>query len=237
IRRGPAAGRLGRRAGKARDRGRARHPPRRRARGAACVWRGRRALLSSPPTVQERRKPRTPDPGRASKSSRPPPLLQGLHPMTGLLCYCRAGFEPELAAELTARAGEAGFAGYARTDRGSGFVVFACDQADALSRALPWRGLVFARQKLRVLAQLRGLDPKDRIGPMLAALGAGAAGDGEAGQDARANQVRARPYGSLFVEHPDSDTGKPLAGLARAFGNALRPALRKAGLLAARDDA
>src|SRR5690606_9652902 len=215
IRRGPAAGRLGRRAGKARDRGRARHPPRRRARGAACVWRGRRALLSSPPTVQERRKPRTPDPGRASKSSRPPPLLPGLHPMTGLLCYCRAGFEPELAAELTARAAGAGFAGHARTDRGSGLVVFACDDADALSRALPWRGLVFARQKLRILAELRGLDPKDRIGPMLAALGAGAAGDAgvagpyppygarAAGQGPPPDQVRGTLHGSLFVEHPD----------------------------------
>ena len=39
-----------------------------------------------------------------------------------LLCYCRAGFEPELAAELTERAGELGYAGYARTERGSGFV-------------------------------------------------------------------------------------------------------------------
>ena len=147
--------------------------------------------------------------------------------MTGLLCYCRAGFEPELAAELTARAAEAGFAGYARTERGSGFVVFACEEADALSRALLWRGLVFARQKLRVIAELRGLDPKDRIGPMLAALGV-ADDAGVAGRDPT--------YGSLFVEHPDSDAGKPLAGLARAFGNALRPALRKAGLLAARDD-
>src|SRR3546814_20262228 len=42
---------------------------------------------------------------------------------------------------------------------------------------------------------------------------------------------------SDLVEHPDSDAGKPLSGLARAFGNALRPALRKAGLLAAQDDA
>src|SRR5690606_13058940 len=141
-----------------------------------------------------------------------------------------AGFEPELAAELTARAAEAGFAGYARTDRNSGFVVFACDEADALSRALPWRGLVFARQKLRMLAELRGLDPKDRIGPMLAALGAGTADDARAtGQDPPPDRVRGRHYGSLFVEHPDSDAGKPLAGLARAFGNALRPALRKVG--------
>ena len=146
--------------------------------------------------------------------------------MTGLLCYCRAGFEPELAAELTARAADGGFAGYARTDRGSGFVVFACDDADALSRALPWRELVFARQKLRVLAELRGLDPKDRIGPIIEVL-----------QAAGGRGAPLRRYGTLLVEHPDSDAGKPLAGLARAFGNALRPALRKAGLLAARDDA
>jgi 23S rRNA (cytidine2498-2'-O)-methyltransferase len=167
--------------------------------------------------------------------------------MTGLLCYCRAGFEPELAAELTARAAEAGFAGYARTERGSGFIVFACDEADALSRALPWRGLVFARQKLRVLAELRGLDPKDRIAPIEAALRMEGAVDGAraAGQDPPPDQrlprtrygVRGRLFGALLVEHPDSDAGKPLSGLARAFGNALRPALRKSGLLAAQDDA
>ncbi|GAB1408361.1 23S rRNA (cytidine(2498)-2'-O)-methyltransferase RlmM [Thermomonas brevis] len=143
--------------------------------------------------------------------------------MTGLLCYCRAGFEPELAAELTERAAETGIAGYARTERDSGFVLLlntdaACDEADALSRALPWSSLIFARQKLRLLAELRGLDPKDRIAPMLAALPS----------DAR--------FGALVMEHPDSEAGKPLAGLARSLGNALRPALRKAGLLAAQDD-
>ena len=42
----------------------------------------------------------------------------------GLLCYCRAGFEPELAAELTERAALAGAAGYARTERNSGYVEF-----------------------------------------------------------------------------------------------------------------
>ena len=137
----------------------------------------------------------------------------------GLLGYCRQGFEPELAAELTERAAEAGFAGWARTERDSGFVVFACDDADGLSRALPWSSLIFARQKLRLLAELRGLDPKDRITPMLGAL---------KGQ---------RLFGELVMEHPDSDAGKPLAGLARSLGNALRPALRNAGLLAKQDDA
>ena len=144
--------------------------------------------------------------------------------MAGLLCYCRAGFEPELAAELTERAAEAGFAGYARTDRDSGFVLFlgndaSCDGADALSRALPWASLVFARQKLRLLADLRGLDPTDRIAPMLAAL-----------------QGQPR-FGALVMEHPDSDAGKPMAGLARSLGNALRPTLRKAGRLSTQDDA
>ncbi len=136
----------------------------------------------------------------------------------GLLCYCRQGFEPELAAELTERAAQAGLAGYARTQRDSGFVVFACDEADALSRALPWSTLIFARQKLRLLADLDGLDPRDRIAPMLAALPPG---------------IR---FGELVMEHPDSDAAKPLAGLARSLGNALRPALRKADALTREDN-
>jgi len=133
--------------------------------------------------------------------------------MTGLLCYCRQGFEPELAAELTERAARAGIAGYACTQRNDGYVVFASDDATALDRALPWRELIFARQKLRLLAELPQLDPADRISPIIEAL-----------------QGQPR-FGDLWVEHPDSDAGKPLAGLARSFGNALRPALRKAGLL------
>ncbi|WP_240096133.1 23S rRNA (cytidine(2498)-2'-O)-methyltransferase RlmM [Thermomonas flagellata] len=139
----------------------------------------------------------------------------------GLLAYCRAGFEPDLAAELSERAGAAALAGYARTTRGSGYVLFltpAPADADALERALPFSTLVFARQKLRLLAALRGLDPGDRITPMLQALH---------------GQPR---FGALVMEHPDSEAGKPLAGLARSLGNALRPALRKAGLLGAQDD-
>ena len=145
------------------------------------------------------------------------------HSIDGLLCYCRAGFEPELAAELTDRAALTGLAGHARTERGSGYVVFAGVDGAAVSRALPWRELIFARQKLVMIAELRDLDPRDRIAPILAALH----GTPACGSPA---------FGSLLVEHPDSDEGKPLAGLARSFGNALRPALRKAGMLAARDD-
>jgi len=138
-----------------------------------------------------------------------------------LFCWCRPGFEPELAAELNERAAIAGHPGYARTERGSGYVEFHCEDAVALSRALPLDQLIFARQKLVRLADLPGLNPTDRITPILAALEA----------------LTPPPFGELWVEYPDSDAGKPLAGLARSFGNALRPALRKAGWLAARDDA
>ena len=136
----------------------------------------------------------------------------------GLLAYCRAGFEPELAAELSERAALADFAGYAKTNRGCGYVEYFCDPADELSRALPLRELIFARQKLRLFAELDGLDPKDRLTPMMAAI----AGRGR--------------FGDLCVEHPESDEGKQLAGLARAFGNALRPALRQRGLLNEKPD-
>ena len=141
--------------------------------------------------------------------------------MNGLLAYCRQGFEPELAAELGERAAAAGIAGYARASRDDGHVLFVTgDEADAraLDHALPFSGLVFARQKLRLFAELRGLDPRDRLAPLLAALPDGL----------RVGDVR--------VEHPDSDAGKPLSALARSFGNALRPALRKAGLLSAKED-
>src|SRR4249919_4294910 len=76
----------------------------------------------------------------------------------GLFAYCRAGFEPELAAELGERAALAGLHGHARTQRGSGLVEFLGVDGAAASAALPFATLVFARQKLRLLAQLRSLD-------------------------------------------------------------------------------
>ena len=160
----------------------------------------------------------------------------------GLLCYCRAGFEPELAGELTDRAAEAGLAGYARTERNTGYALFLGEDGDVLSQALPFADLIFARQKLVLIAELRDLDPKDRIAPMLEALqifcGSGVSRDsGTAGNASRLTPLpQKQRFGTLVVEHPDSDDAKPLAGLARSFGNALRPALRKVGLLAAQDD-
>jgi len=143
--------------------------------------------------------------------------------MSSLLCYCRAGFEPELAAELTERAALAGSAGYARTERGSGFVRFVCDDAESLSQALPFNDLIFARQKLVEFVELKSLGAAagvkpDRVGAILAAL-----------IDTLGTPTLR--FGDVQVEHADSDEGRPLATLARALGNALRPALREAGWL------
>ena len=143
-------------------------------------------------------------------------------PGDALLCYCRPGFEPELAAELNERAAIAGHPGYARTDRNSGYVEFLGADAGALSQALPFQSLIFARQKLTRIAELCDLNPKDRITPILRAL--------------ETTLGNAHTFGELWVEHPDSDEAKPLAGLARAFGNALRPVLRKNGWLRQFDD-
>lgn len=169
-----------------------------------------------------------------------------------LLGYCRPGFEPELAAELSERATLAGFPGYAKTQRGSGFVEFFCaahgsasaagagsaraaDGIASLTRALPLRELIFARQKLRRFAELEHLDPKDRLTPMLDAI-AGCGRFGLLPSRGTSPSMEDGRFGDLVVEHPESDEGKQLAGLARAFGNALRPALRQRGLLEAKVD-
>ena len=151
-----------------------------------------------------------------------------IRPLQGLLCWCRAGFEPELASELAERAAWAGRVGYPRTEREAGYVLFVADRdtptgiPTEVPVAVAQPHPVFARASLSLRAELTGLEPADRIAPLLAALG-------PCGPELPR-------YGTLRVEHADSPTGKPLSGLARAFGNALRPALRRAGWLTRADD-
>ena len=131
----------------------------------------------------------------------------------GLLAYCRPGFEPDLAAELSHHAGVLGLPVYAKTERGSAFVMLLGAPRETLSQAIRLEQLIFARQKYALIDELTDLDITDRISPVIDALG----GKGR--------------YGDLSMETPDSDDARPLAGLAKSFGNALRPALRKRGLL------
>ena len=143
-------------------------------------------------------------------------------PRSGLLCYCRAGFESDLAAELTDRAAALGIVdGHVQAARDAGFVQFHCGDESAQRLADDSQHLIFARQRLSLLAELRHLPTTDRIGPI---------------RDWLQAHPPQRPSGQVWVEHPDSDAGKPLSALARGLENALRGALRRDGLLTARDD-
>lgn len=147
----------------------------------------------------------------------------GAGPERSVLLYCRAGFEPECAAEIAVAAARAAVGGYPVAERGEGFVRFVCVDDAALAsliHSVPLRTLIFSRQKLRAFARFDALPERDRLGPMLEAV-------------AR----RGAMHGDLFVEHPDADPYRELAGLTRSFGNALRPALRQRGLLSAAPDA
>jgi 23S rRNA (cytidine2498-2'-O)-methyltransferase len=125
-----------------------------------------------------------------------------------LVAYVRPGFEPEAAQELTDWAARAGAHGYAKTERDSAIVRFV---AEDLRAAPAWSELVFARQVLRGIAELPALDPRDRLAPMLEAIGAA--------------------YADVWVETPDSAAGAELKGLCRSFEAVFVAALRKRKLL------
>jgi 23S rRNA (cytidine2498-2'-O)-methyltransferase len=131
--------------------------------------------------------------------------------LNALLLYCRPGFEAECAAEIAERAGGS-HPGYARTESGSAFVEWFCETPGALAATLLWRQLIFARQRLAIIADLDALPANDRLGPILQAL-----------------ETTSGRFAEVLVEHPDSDHGKALATFCRKFGHAAAAALRKRG--------
>lgn len=144
-------------------------------------------------------------------------------PRSGLLCFCRAGFESDLAAELTERAATLAIVdGHVQASRDTGLVTYHCSDVSAVLLAGDRHALVFARQRLSMLAEFRQLPVTDRIGPI---------------RDWLRAHPPPRPFGQVWVEHPDSEAGKPLSALSRGLENALRTHLRREQLLTARDDA
>ena len=136
---------------------------------------------------------------------------------SGLLLYCRAGFESECAQEAAGFNAASGLHGHVRAQRDSAVVeyVFA-EQPEALPLAqlVDARALIFARQCLVVFAQLKALPTHDRVTPIMTAL-----------RDAGLR------YADAFVETADTNEGKELASFSRSFGNALIGAMKRAGLL------
>ena len=135
----------------------------------------------------------------------------------GLLGYCRAGFENELAAEIDDLANAAGAFGYLRALPDSGLVVHDCGDdvpIAALQGALDWRVPVFARQLLPWFARVENLPERDRASPIVAAV-----------------KASGQRFRGVVLETPDTDEAKKQSGFCRRFAAPLTQALEKAGAL------
>ncbi|HLV48117.1 MAG TPA: 23S rRNA (cytidine(2498)-2'-O)-methyltransferase RlmM [Aliidiomarina sp.] len=139
--------------------------------------------------------------------------------MSGVLLYCRAGFESECAAEIQEKAGLLGVYGYCKTQPDSGVVMFCCkdEEADHIGRKLSITRLIFTRQLIVVVAECNSLPIDDRIGPIVEAL------------------KETQKCGKIWVETADTNAGRALSALTKSISTPLRIALRKADILTESD--
>lgn len=141
-----------------------------------------------------------------------------------LALYCRAGFEKEVAAEITERAAALGVFGFANLKENSGYVIFECYQAgeaDRLAQTLKLSSLIFVRQMIVVGDLLQNLPENDRISPILAELA----------------PLADQPSSEIVIDTPDTNEAKELSVFCRKFTVPLRAALKKQGWLQAKPTA
>jgi 23S rRNA (cytidine2498-2'-O)-methyltransferase len=132
--------------------------------------------------------------------------------MAGLLLYCRAGFESDVANEVQDKANLLEIYGYPQTKSNTGYVLFNCyqsEQAELLVKKLKFSELVFARQQFACQHVIENMDPADRVGPIIQAC---------------ADFPLA---GDLRVEYADTTDGRELSKFCRKISVPLRQALRK----------
>jgi len=142
--------------------------------------------------------------------------------MNKVALYCRAGFEKECAAEITAKAAELEIFGFARVKENSGYVLFECYQqedADRLAKEIPFRELIFARQLIVVGELLKDLPVDDRVSPIVGMLH-GVITNG----------------GDLRVEVPDTNESKELTKFCRKLTVPLRAAMREQRVLGKKEN-
>jgi 23S rRNA (cytidine2498-2'-O)-methyltransferase len=114
------------------------------------------------------------------------------------LVYCRPGFERDCVEETQAKPLQA--------TENSGFVVL---QGKA---NLSFRKLAFARQLIRLHAEVSNLPERDRLSPLLTAI-----------------PDTPQKFSALWLETPDTNEGKTLSGFTRRFQPLLETALNQAG--------
>jgi len=152
--------------------------------------------------------------------------------MIALVGHCRAGFEPEAAADLERIAHAAGCSATIDAPVGRGFVVASLDapESAALARALGDPAPIFVRSMFVGLGPWRLFEHErssqsrrpDRVAALVSLLAPLARTLPKA--------LRA-PYGEVRLEMPDTNEGKALSGLCRALVQPLSTALRERGAL------
>lgn len=137
--------------------------------------------------------------------------------MSGLMLYCRPGFEKECLGEINQVAGDQGLFGWSNLEANSGFVVFETEQAEAVYPVLSQ--LVFSRDGWPIYARLSDLNPKDRLSPILEAL------------QSILDSTAIEQFGSVSCEYAEGDSYHATSRFAGKFVNPLRQSLRQKGIL------
>jgi 23S rRNA (cytidine2498-2'-O)-methyltransferase len=158
-----------------------------------------------------------------------------------VVAHCRAGFEPEAAADLRRVAAAAETDVGIDAPAGRGYVVAAPRVFDsqrwprALDRAPPVfvRSLFFGTGPHALAEASRPKGRPDRVPPLVALARAFAT---EFALPGAARATRGRlVFGTLRPETPDTNDGKELSGICKAIAGPLADALRGSGILAAGD--
>ncbi len=133
-------------------------------------------------------------------------------PHTHWLLYCRPGFEQDCAQEALRQAKQQKpiiVTEQPAIVADSGYVVITLNE-----QALNFRELIFARQLIRLHQSIAPLPERDRLTPILAAIG-----------------TLPGNFGTLWLEVPDTNEGKLLTTFTRRFQPLLENALREQGRL------
>jgi len=148
--------------------------------------------------------------------------------MTGIVAYCRPGFENDCAAELQDKTAALGIYGYCQTKPQQGFVVYRCqsEEAEHLAKKLILSELIFTRQFIVILAHVTDLPQEDRVSAVQVAL---------LDEDVQEAFAGVKPCGDIRVETPDTNDGKELSKFCRKFTVPLRQGLRKIEWLTAKE--
>lgn len=131
---------------------------------------------------------------------------------THWLLYCRPGFETDCAQEALRQAKQQKpIVGVeqAALKSDSGYVQIAIND-----QTLRYQHLIFARQLIRLEHVISALPERDRLTPLLAAIG-----------------KLDVTFGALWLEVPDTNEGKTLSAFTRRFQPLLEEALRASGKL------